>query len=105
MLGSLQDKLDQGGSIDYLSLTVAAWFRYLKGKDNQGNPLVIDDPMADVLTEKAQMGGADPTQLLDLTEIFGDLSQSEKFTDTVALHLQRLYDQGTQKVLTELLSK
>jgi len=105
MLGSLQDKLKQGGAIDYLGFTVAAWFRYLNGKDDQGNPLAIDDPMADVLTEKARTGGADPTQLLGLTEIFGDLPQSEQFTKTVTHYLQQLYEQGTEKVLTELLSK
>lgn len=105
MLGSLQDKLKQGGSIDYLGFTVAAWFRYLNGKDDQGNPLTIDDPMADVLTEKARAGGADPTQLLGLTEIFGDLPQSKPFTETVTRYLQQLYEQGTQKALTELLSK
>lgn len=105
VLGSLQDKLEQGGPIDYLSLTIAAWFRYLNGKDDRGNALIIDDPMADMLTGKARAGGADPAQLLGLTEIFGDLPQSKPFVETVTRYLQQLYDQGTQKVLTELLSK
>ncbi len=57
VLGSLRDALQQGSAIAYLSLTVAAWFRYLSGKNDLGNPIPIDDPMADVLTQKAHEGG------------------------------------------------
>ncbi|MGB7088004.1 MAG: mannitol dehydrogenase family protein [Phormidesmis sp.] len=104
ILGSLRDKLEQGGSIDYLSFTIAVWFRYLSGKDEQGQPLSIDDPMAATLIEKAQRGGSDPTPLLSMTEIFGELSESNRLTDAIADYLQQLYASDTQKVLTQLLS-
>ncbi|NER81188.1 MAG: mannitol dehydrogenase family protein [Leptolyngbya sp. SIO1D8] len=105
LLGSLRDKLEQGGSIKYLSFTIAAWFRYLNGQDERGRMLLIDDPMADVLTKQAQFGGSDPTPLLSLTTLFGDLPKSAEFTDAVANHLQQLYTLGTEEALTELLSK
>lgn len=35
----------------------------------------IDDPMAETLTERARSGRDDPTPLLNLTELFGDLPQ------------------------------
>ncbi len=102
-LGSLRDLLESGGSIDYLSFTVAAWFRYLQGKDDGGRSLTIDDPMAELLTGRAQAGGADPSGLLGITEIFGDLPKSSRFTEAVTGYLQQLQAQGTRKTLTELL--
>ncbi|MGP1386873.1 MAG: mannitol dehydrogenase family protein [Thainema sp.] len=104
MLGSIRDKLDQNGSIDYLSFTIAAWFRYLNGKDDQGHDLPLDDPMADSLSERAQAGGADPMPLLNLSEIFGDLPQSSQFADAVTQYLHQLYESDTQTTLAKLLN-
>jgi mannitol 2-dehydrogenase len=101
VLSSLRDKLEQDGAIDYISLTVAAWFRYLKGQDDQGKALVIDDPMADVLTQRAR-GETDPQPLLEISEIFGDLSQSQRFVEAVTKHLRQLYELGTAKTLAQL---
>ena len=103
VLGSLRDALQQNGRIDYLSLTIAAWFRYLKGLDDKGNPIPIDDPMADILTQKARSGGSDPRLLLSLSEIFGDLPQSSRFVEAVSHHLHNLDTLGAQKTLTQLL--
>ena len=102
LLGSLRDKLEQGGSIEYLSFTIAAWFRYLNGLDEQGKALPIDDAMAATLREKAQVGKSDPTELLNITALFGDLSKSERFTVAVTNHLQQLYASGTQVALKAL---
>ncbi len=101
VLGSLRDKLQQGGAIDYMSLTVAAWFRYLNGQDDQGIPIPIDDPMADILTQRAHSGGSDPKPLLSLSEIFGDLPQSSRFVESVTNHLHRLYEFGAKETLVE----
>ncbi|WP_035990985.1 mannitol dehydrogenase family protein [Leptolyngbya sp. KIOST-1] len=102
-LGSIRDKLEQNGSIDYLSLTIAAWFRYLSGNDDQGQAMPIDDPMADTLTERARAGGKDPMPLLNLTDVFGDLSQSVRFVEAVTQHLHHLHESGTEATLAKLL--
>jgi mannitol 2-dehydrogenase len=99
VLSSLRDKLQQGGAIDYMSLTVAAWFRYLNGKDDQGNPMPIDDPMADILTQRAREGGSDPKPLLSLSELFGDLAQSPRFVEAVTDKLHSLYELGAKGTL------
>jgi mannitol 2-dehydrogenase len=99
VLSSLRDKLRQDGAIDYLSLTIAAWCRYLNGQDDQGKPISIDDPMADVLTQRARLGGTDPTNLLSLSELFGDLSQSSRFVAAVMNHLRSLYEVGAKATL------
>ena len=82
-----------------MSLTVAAWFRYLNGKDDQGNSIPIDDPMADILTQRASEGGSDPKPLLSLSEIFGDLPHSSRFVETVTDKLHSLYEFGAKKTL------
>lgn len=99
LLGSLRDKLSQNGEIDSLSFTIAAWFRYLNGLDEQGRALPIDDPMAETLMEKAQSSKDDPTKLLEVKALFGDLSGSDRFTAAVAQHLRRLYTLGTRESL------
>ena len=104
ILGSLRDKLAQGGSVTYLSFAIALWFRYLNGTNEQGHPLPIDDPMALPLTEKALIGKDDPTPLLTIDTIFGDLSNSPAFVTAVTHHLQALYALGTRETLSRLLS-
>ncbi|MBL1178245.1 mannitol dehydrogenase family protein [Pantanalinema sp. GBBB05] len=103
VLGSLREKMQQGSTIDYLSLTIAVWFRYLNGQDDQGNAIAIDDPMADILHQRARSGGSDPNSLLELSELFGDLPQSTHFVDCVSHHLQNLYQLGAQETVTQLL--
>ena len=104
VLGSLRDKLEQGGSIEYLSFTIAAWFRYLSGADEQGHPLPVDDPMAATLKEKASAGKDNPMPLLNIETIFGNLSDSSVFMTAVIHHLQQLYSLGTEETLSRLLS-
>ncbi|MEG3895169.1 MULTISPECIES: mannitol dehydrogenase family protein [unclassified Microcoleus] len=99
VLGSLRDKLQLGGAIDYLSLTVAAWCRYLSSHDPQGQPIAIDDPLADILTQKARLGKTDPTPLLSIFEIFGDLGESPRFVETVADKLSSLDEFGAKETL------
>nr|WP_242038600.1 mannitol dehydrogenase family protein [Chroococcidiopsis sp. [FACHB-1243]] len=99
ILGSLRDALQQDGAIDYMSLTIAAWFRYLKGQDDRGNAIEIDDPMADILTQRARSGGSDPRPLLSLSEIFGDLSRSSRFVETVGNYLRSLDEFGAKGTL------
>lgn len=103
VLSSVRDKLQQNGTIDYLCFTIAAWFRYLNGQDDQGNSITIDDPMADILNQHARSGGTDPTSLLSLSELFGDLPQSSQFVEAVTNHLRSLYDLGAGKTLAQLL--
>ena len=99
VLGSLRDKLQLGGAIDYLSLTIAAWFQYLNGYDDQKRPIPIDDPLADILTQQARSGKTDPRPLLSIFEIFGDLVQSPRFVETVADKLRSLHEVGAQGTL------
>ena len=98
-MGSLPDKLELEGAIDYLSLTIAAWCHYLNGYDDQNRPIPIDNPLADSLTQQARSGKKDPRPLLSIFEIFGDLVQSPRFVETVADKLSNLHEFGAQGTL------
>ena len=105
IFGSLRDKLEQDGSIDYLSFTIALWLRYLQGTDEQGQSLTIEDSRADLLTERARMAGSDPQPLLDIEEIFGDLTQSPRFVEAVTEYRGEIDRLGTNVALLQFLEK
>lgn len=103
VLGSVRDRLAQGASVQYLGLVVAAWMRYLMGMNDQGGAIAIDDPMSEILVQKAKEGHADPGALLSLSEIFGDdLPQSPAFVGAVGDALKNLCDRGVKETLAQL---
>ncbi|WP_445243836.1 hypothetical protein [Microcoleus sp. MON1_C5] len=102
VLGSIRDKLQLEGAIDYLSLTIAAWCRYINSQDKQGQPIPIDDPLADILIQRASLSELDPKPLLSISEIFGDLVESPRFVETVADKLRSLHEFGAQGTLARL---
>jgi mannitol 2-dehydrogenase len=102
VLPSILDQLQRGGPIKLLSFTVAAWFRYLTGTDDQGREMPVIDPMKDKLMETARRGGRDPGAMLALSELFGeDLPKSKPFVDQVRETLGSFYDKGARVTLTE----
>ena len=100
VLPSILEQLPRGGPIKLLSFTVASWFRYLNGVDDQGGALPINDPLENQLREHAQRGGADPRALLSLRALFGDvLPNSPVFVDQVSEILRSFYASGARATL------
>lgn len=104
ILPSVAEQVARGGPIDLLSLVVAGWFRYLAGKNDDGDPIKIDDPMAKLLSEHAKTGGDDPTALLSLRELFGDLGQSSIFAERLRYFLKSLRANGAQATLARAIA-
>jgi mannitol 2-dehydrogenase len=100
VLPSILEQLARGGPIKMLSLTVASWFRYLAGSDDFGRAMPIIDPLADKLQLHLRRGGVDPSALLGIGELFGDvLPRSEVFHSQVSHALQSLYEKGARATL------
>jgi fructuronate reductase len=59
LLGTITDRLKAGGSIERLSLAVAAWMLYARGVDLAGKPITVQDPMA------ATFAAVDPSWLVE----------------------------------------
>ncbi|MBJ7454079.1 MAG: mannitol dehydrogenase family protein, partial [Blastococcus sp.] len=57
LLPSLEEALASGRPHRLLTLAVAGWFRYLRGTDETGTPLLVDAPYAEQLQALARAGG------------------------------------------------
>jgi len=102
VLPSIREQLARGGPIKRLSFTVAAWFRYLTGTDDQGREMPVIDPIKDKLVEYARRGGRDPSVLLGLRELFGeDLPRSQAFVNQVSQTLGSFYGKGARATLAD----
>jgi mannitol 2-dehydrogenase len=94
----LADLLSSGGSIQYISFALAAWFRYLRGLDEQGQPIEIVDPMSRMLKERAQLHPHDPADLLALEQIFGEhISANTRVASAVKECLDAIDRLGTRQ--------
>jgi mannitol 2-dehydrogenase len=96
----LMDQLACQGKITLCAFTIAAWFRYLTGFDDQGTKMPFSDPMGEKICPLAKKGGTDPTALLSLHELFGDdLPRSQAFVDEVSRALRSFYEKGAMATL------
>ena len=101
ILPSIEEQLAVNGPIRRLTLVVSSWIRFLSGKDEDGNAIPIDDPQAQRLKEAVGEGQADLQRVLGLTDLFGSLSQSERFATELQLQLNSFYEHGAKQTLTE----
>ena len=105
VLPSLQEQLKRGGAIHLLSFTVACWFRYLTGRDEQGREIRLLDPMGARLQELARLGGKDPSRLIDLREIFSaEMAQAPIFRCHLRELLRGFYEEGARATLVQAIS-
>ena len=100
---SLSEAIKMDRPCRLLTLALAGWMRYLTGEDEQGRAYTVDDPRSAELTARAKSGRQDPRPLLELTDIFGDLGQSEAFVRQLSDDLWRLYEGGARAALTAAL--
>ena len=99
LVDPIRDRLRTGGSVDLLSLALAAWLRRMRGEDEAGQPIEIRHPLAAILREKAIEGGADPRPMLGIDRLFGELGQDARFIATVGKWLGSLYAVGAARTL------
>jgi len=96
VLPSLAEALAQGRPHRLLTLVVAGFCRYLRGVDEQGQPIVVQDSRADELRTLANQGQADPRPLLSVRRVFGDLGRNEAWVTELAAALQQLDSIGAR---------
>jgi len=99
LLDPIRDRLAQGQAIDLLAFAVAAWLRRMRGVDEQGAPIDIRHPLADLLRDRAIEGGGDPMPMLRISQLFGDLADSEVFVAAVGKWLGTIYSVGVRAAL------
>lgn len=100
ILPCIAHQLAHGGSITFLTVAIAGWFRYLTAIDEQGSPIAINDPVADKLVASAQKDTSSPLNLLAIEPIFGpDLINNDTFVTRLREALTAINDNGARAVL------
>jgi fructuronate reductase len=76
LLNTARARLAAGGACDHVALAVAAWMRYVTGRDERGAAIDVRDPLAARLAGIARDRGPAPEALADaylaVSEVFGD---------------------------------
>jgi fructuronate reductase/mannitol 2-dehydrogenase len=88
---------------DLLTLAVAGWFRYLRGVDENGRAIAIDDEIESHLRPLAATG-ADPRALLARRSLFGALSDDPEFAAAVGEALGAIDRQGVRGAIAAVLA-
>ena len=99
LLPSRAEALAQGRPHRLLTLATAGWLRYLRGVDEQGNDIALQDDRADDLRRLANQGKTDPRPLLSLRRVFGDLGDNQAWVAELAQTLAELDARGAKAML------
>jgi fructuronate reductase/mannitol 2-dehydrogenase len=102
VLPSIRAARDEGRGYELLALAVAGWIRFLRSCDDDGRPVPVEDPRAD-LVRLARDCGDDPGPFLRQRDVFGDLATDGTFTATVTGHLAELEERGPREVVVRCL--
>ena len=115
-LGTLRDRLHAGGSIEHLTLALAAWIRYVVGFDQNGVQIDVQDPLCasfhGILRHCTEDGLINAERLVDeifsINAVFGaDLQSNTSLKTGVVSWLSLLLANGvlTTLKLREALTK
>lgn len=104
LLPSIADRREHGLPHPLLTLAVAAWCRYVRGVDEDGRPIAVDDPLAERLRLLATEGGSDPRPLLAERTLFGPLSDDEDFAAELEAAIAAIDRDGARAAVAACLS-
>jgi fructuronate reductase len=104
LLGTVRDRLAAGAPFPRLALAVAAWMRYVTGRDERGGAIDVRDPLSARLRAIADEAGPVPGRLapalLEVREVFGDdLRTNPIFIAAVTTALEHLFRRGARQAL------
>ena len=105
MVPALEYQLATNGSITWMAFVLAAWFRYLRGVDENNQPITIreDDSIKDVLTTQAK---AEPLTLLRFEEIFGaEIAKNARLAAEVSRCLEAMNTMNMRDALSQWLKQ
>jgi fructuronate reductase len=105
LLGALRERLAAGLPVEHLALAVALWLHHLRGRDEAGREIALDDPLASALralhaeaaahTDAAARAAA----FTRFAPVFGDLADAPRLVAALAPALERLRTLGVAATL------
>lgn len=107
VLHTIVDRRAAGASPRWGALVLAAWMRFVQGESDAGEPLPLDDPLAERIRKALAAGRRTPEGVVDalfgLTEVFpAELAGDGTVRELVAGWLGTLERHGVEPVLLEL---
>jgi fructuronate reductase len=104
LLAPARDRLAAGAGVPRIALAVAAWMRFVTGRDEKGGAIDVRDPLAARLRALADAAGPDADRLsaalFSVREIFGDdLPRDARFTGAVRDALAGLLAHGVRQMI------
>ncbi len=106
LLDAIRWHLARGSRFDCLALGVAGWMRYVGGRDEQGKPIAISDPLRErlaALVAGSEEGRPRVLALLQLDSVFGhDLPDSPDFVRAVSHAYHQLLSLGAKAAVAAL---
>ena len=104
LLAPIRENLAANRPIAREALAVAAWMRYVSGRDENGAPIEVSDPLAARFAAAAAAHRDDPEgyarALLGIEAVFGgDLRDDPRFTAPVVGSLRMLLEQGARRTV------
>jgi mannitol 2-dehydrogenase len=104
LLPVIRANLAAGGPVRLSAATVASWARYDEGVDEQGDPIDVQDQLADTLVPLARSQHENPTAFIENTEVFGDLASQPRFVEAYLWALDSLHREGARATLEAVLA-
>jgi mannitol 2-dehydrogenase len=102
LLPVVRENLRNGGPVELSAAVVASWARYAEGVDEQGEPIDVQDQLADTLVPLAKSQLDNPTAFIENSALFGDLAQQPRFVDAYVRALDSLHRNGARATLEQL---
>jgi len=104
MSGPIKERLDMGKPVDMLAMAVAGYSRYMMGIDEQGGPIVTQDPQgAAVHSVVWKLYCANNTSKHFVEKIFGsELSDREEFVSAVDRCVQLIKSQDVATAMATI---
>jgi mannitol 2-dehydrogenase len=103
VLPSVAEALAAGRPHRLLTLVVAAYIRYVRGVDEQRQPIALNDARAEELSRLAQSSRADPRPVLGVRRVFGDLGDNPAWVAELTEAIADFDRRGTRSVVAELI--
>ena len=105
LLPILRDGLENGDPIDGLALSQALWARMCEGTREDGSTIEPNDPIWSDLTKVAQAAKSNPQDWIDQNDLYGDLGENQRFSESFNRWLKLIWAEGTETALQTYLKK
>lgn len=102
LLPVIRENLKSGAPVRLAAAVVASWARYAEGTDEQGQPIEVQDALADTLVPLARSQRRHPTAFIENTALFGDLADQPRFVEHYLWALDSLHRDGARATLEAL---